>query len=592
MKITASLPSFFSLGFSLVFSLASQAFNIEYVVGVSAFPERRVNVRIVIEGWRDSKIKFMMPTNFGTAEDLSKLISQVDVKTNGKSRKVNLFAASGKVPSVTYEALEIEPGTLEIKYVVSPPDYKEYWKLSSAFNIIQKDHAAIKGMQTFVQIAQLPSDFENIQIRFELPEGWKVFCPSVQVEDNICGIGEEIEASERKEAINNNVYAVGNWERKEAMISGVRLEVLRGGDWEMGFNDFFKAMEAPISWQLKSMGAHNRKHLSMVVDTYPEEIEITGWSGGGESLHDSTYSLVMRNLSKEEFLERALYVAAHEFFHSFDWEFDGGEDNMAWFYEGTTDYMAYKSLLDSGVLSESSVNKVFRFLIEKSYWNQDAVRSVSILDASKSLWEDTSSSLRKVQKEDIIYRKTTLLAMAMDGMALELGSKKTFKDVLSLLWNRHGINNREISLEIIFSTIYEVMGREVKDFFVKNLLSTKELDMGEMLRMRGLNFSVSNSPDLGLHVFDAGGSPKVIDFDSGLSRQQISHLGLKVGDVIKTLNGRVILSAWDLGQRVAQLGQSARVDLEIERNGKTLRVQIPVRNYRKLNFGPTASFRF
>ena len=101
------------------------------------------------------------------------------------------------------------------------------------------------------------------------------------------------------------------------------LEILRGGQWNVSFNDYIKTVEFPLKWQIETMGGHNRNKYQIISDTYPKDVIISGRSSGGQRTYDSIVIMAKRDLTIDDFIKYNIHTIVHEFFHTFDWKYPG-----------------------------------------------------------------------------------------------------------------------------------------------------------------------------------------------------------------------------------------------------------------------------
>jgi predicted metalloprotease with PDZ domain len=193
------------------------------------------------------------------------------------------------------------------------------------------------------------------------------------------------------------------------------------------------------------------------------------------------------------------------------------------------------------------------------------------------------------------YSASTHLQGEVLGTLLDLiirdatNGNKTMDDVMRKMLERFS-GEKGFASKDIEQAVKDVCGCNVQQFFQDYVFSSKQIDFSKFLKLIGLQYSIdwknalSNDqkpiPDMRAFLYQL---PNENRLRIGLSNPTVAwaKAGLHTGDVVKTVNGKVVLSPADFRtiQRNAKMGDT--IIVEVERATGTKKISVPIIGYQQ-----------
>lgn len=400
---------------------------------------------------------------------------------------------------------------------------------------------------------------------------------------------ESYYASRYFEIIDNPIlYATSNKEKFQINDITVTLSVY-SPNGIYNASDLKERMEKMMMAQKAFLGDIDATQEYSIL-LYLSTMENTDANGFGALEHHTSTVVVLPEAMPKERLEQAMVdVVSHEFFHivtpltvhSKEIQFfDFNDPKMSqhlWMYEGTTEYFANLFQINQGLISEEEFYERIMQKINnaKSY---DDTMSFTIMSKNilKEPYEFNYAN---------VYEKGALINMALD--ILLRAESKGEKGVLWLMKELSKNYGKDVPFEDaeLIDEIVALTYPEVRNFFDMHVIGKIPIDYSEYLAKVGLA-TVKEAKQTG--YFLDGEIPFIdVDQENGNSiyiREGIGlssfydELGIKGGDVIKSINGTAI----NLESIRPIIGESfgwnaeTVIKIEVIRDGETLVVEGPV----------------
>jgi predicted metalloprotease with PDZ domain len=193
------------------------------------------------------------------------------------------------------------------------------------------------------------------------------------------------------------------------------------------------------------------------------------------------------------------------------------------------------------------------------------------------------------------YSASTHLQGEVLGALLDLvirdatNGSKTMDDAMKRMLERFS-GEKGFASKDIEQTMKDVCGCNVQQFFQDYVFGNKQIDFSKYLKLMGLQYSMewkdvlSNDqkplPDLRAFVYLV---PDEYTWRIGLSSPTVAwaKAGLHTGDIVKTVNGKVISSFMDFRniQRSAKIGDT--IVVEVERPTGTKKIDVLITGYQQ-----------
>ena len=282
---------------------------------------------------------------------------------------------------------------------------------------------------------------------------------------------------------------------------------------------------------------------------YLSDMEDTDARGFGALEHHTSTSVVLpETMPLPRLKETMTDVVSHEFFHiitplnvhSREVHYFGYNDpdmsKHLWMYEGVTEYFANLFQIDQGLITE-----------EEFYTRiNDKIQTASSFDRTMSFTKMSENILTDEYKDSYynVYQKGALIGMCLDIRLRELSDGEMgILDLMKELVKKYG-KDKPFNDEELFDEIVAMTYPEIGDFFDTYVKGTTPLPFDEFFEKVGLE-KMTKMQKTG--YFLDGQNPFInVDQSSGEvffrksypMHSYFKELGLKPGDVIKSINGK------------------------------------------------------
>lgn len=226
---------------------------------------------------------------------------------------------------------------------------------------------------------------------------------------------------------------------------------------------------------------------------------------------------------------------------------------LLWAFEGITSYYDELALCRTGLISTDSYlellsQTVTRLLRGKGRFKQSVVESS--FDAWTKFYKQDENAPNSIVS---YYTKGAVIACALDlTIRHESGDHKSLDDVMRVLWEHYGKQDKGIAETEFESIVEEVTGLDLSEFFEKALYGTEDIEIAGLLRLFGVEMILqpaSNASDKGGKAL--AGSSDVVRADAGMKVSSdnlpvITHVldggaaqkaGLSSGDILVAVDG-------------------------------------------------------
>ncbi len=373
-------------------------------------------------------------------------------------------------------------GTLRVRYRVYAHE------LSVRSSHLDASHGYVNGASTFLYAAGRERD--PVRLEIEAPEGWTI----------TTGLGK----TERPD-----VFRAADYD--ELVDCPVEMGTHEIVEWEQEGRTHRYAVWGRGNQQMDRLVEDTRKVVAatrelfggeLPYDEYTFFLHVVPGQYGGLEHRNSTSIVIDRWGFRGMEYERAIVLAAHEFFHVWNGKrirpetlgpFDYTRENYTrslWIVEGFTTYYTDVLLRRAGVMPPQ------RFL-ERTGGAAALLQTLpgrleqSLEDASFDAWikyyrQDENTPNVTVS----YYHKGAMVAMLLDLRIREITrNRRSLDDVLRILWQRYGLTDVGFPEEGIQDVVAEVCGDRLDAFFETALRSTEELDFDGPLAAAGLELA-------------------------------------------------------------------------------------------------------
>lgn len=355
----------------------------------------------------------------------------------------------------------------------------------------------------------------------------------------------------------NNVHQAKDMEADLKKMVQAQTNFLKGFKTTNEYNILLYLFDSKV-YKWSSFGA--LEHLSSTTVVYPESYSKAQLANG-----------MINGTVSHEFFHIVTPLSVHsEQIHSFDFN----KPNMSkhlWMYEGVTEYFANLFQVNQGLITEQE------FINEM----KNKISAASRYDDTMPFTEMSKNILEKKYAANYgnVYQKGALIGMSLDILLREeskgaYGILNLMKDLSEKYGAKKAFNDDEIIAEIVKMT-YPSVG----EFFKNHVEGKTPIDYDALFKKAGIvkkmttvdtRYFVDNSN----RPFLTGNKNGEIIFTKRTNTGLVA-LGVKGGDVIKTINGETLTRqnantilvksfSWKAGDKLS---------LEVVREGKSIKLE-------------------
>lgn len=311
--------------------------------------------------------------------------------------------------------------------------------------------------------------------------------------------------------------------------------------------DLKPALEKMVQAQKAFLGEIDNTSIYAILLYLSEMNEPDARGFGALEHHTSTSVVLPETMTLEQLEETMTDVVSHEFFHIITplnihseevHYFDYNDPKMSqhlWMYEGVTEYFANLFQINQGLISEEEFYERMNEKIQTSMAFDD---TMSFTEMSENILEDE-------YKDSYynVYQKGALIGMALDIRLRELSDGNMgILDVMKSLISKYG-KDKPFEDDELITEIVDLTYPEIQTFFDTYVSGNTPIPYDEFFAKVG----VKKTEELQKTGYFLDGQTPFIDAnpDKGTvffreaypMNTFFKDLGIKGGDVIKTLNG-------------------------------------------------------
>lgn len=503
----------------------------------------------------------------------------VSIRAISQGREVSLV----KLDKSTWQ-IQQEVQSLEIQYQVYA------WDMSVRSAHLDNQHGFFNGTSLFLGVKGHELESHSLEIQaaeFATLNNWQVATAMTVEKTDAKGFGKYI--SKNYEELIDHPFEMGALEKVEFEVAGVPhkmffTEAPPRVDWQRIAKDVAKICETQIAF----FGDDKPPFEQYVFLTF---VLKKGFGGlehrASTALHCSFEDLPLVGESQDvvdDNYRTFLSLCCHEYFHSWNVKrikparfipLDTSQEvhtELLWFFEGITSYYDELLLARAEVIKPESYLDMLARTLTRTFRAQGRFKQTvteSSFDAWTKFYKQDENAVNAIVS---YYGKGAMVAFCLDFEIRKLSANsQTLDDLMRLIWQQYGKNNRGIEERQIQQICEEFIGVSLEEFFTKALYSVEELDLKPIFESMGVEFQVIAQY---LHNEKGGfvAKPKQRRPVSFLGITHRSHdLGVKVTTVVENScaalagisNSDIIIAVEDIRVTSAELDKTiAKIPLD------------------------------
>lgn len=353
--------------------------------------------------------------------------------------------------------------------------------------------------------------------------------------------------------------------------------------------DFKPSMQKMINAQkkfLREIDDTNKYAILLYLSASPGKGDAGNF--GALEHHTSTVVVMPEAMGKEALESSLTDIVSHEFFHILTplgvhsnevHYFDYNDPKMSqhlWLYEGVTEYFANLFQVNQGL----NTNQAFYDRINEK------IQTAKNFDDTMSFTEMSKNILEEQYQDSYynVYLKGALIGMALDIRLRELSNGQMgLLDLMKKLTEKYG-KDKPFEDEELFEVITQLTYPEIGEFFETYVSGTTPIPYNEFFQKVGLEMREGEIPvdyflqDQATPYITVNAAGEIVLRDDIPLNTFFTTTGLKGGDIIKSINGKVynVQNVYDLISDSMNWTAGDDISLVIVRNGteKTIKGKV------------------
>lgn len=399
------------------------------------------------------------------------------------------------------------------------------------FQTLEPDHKQDRTFWTGKALFMVGGTNRDIEVSFNLPEGWLVSTPWRQIGDD----KKRFEVSSQAELI-DSLLLVGRHSEVIASANNTNVTLAIAGEIQPFEGLIHETIEKYLRTYHELFKGGPDDNVLFIINPYESENQ-KGLEGRGIM---RSVSILMDNWLDETNKHIWAPFLGHEIFHIWNGlssmqSFSGHEH---WFVEGVTNYFSDISSLHLG------------YLTEREYLNRIERACERYLSVSDKY------AISDARDSRLSYAGGSLIAAALDFEIREhKKNRKSLNDVLRLMYKQFGNQNVEYTQSDIKETLFRVSGIDCKPFFEKYVEGKERLPLAFYFDKAGLDL-LNTTDEL-----------PTIEYVKEILRES---LGYTKNVEVVGLNGHRIGNIKELQKAAKHWVSGEVVALTFEENGKSI----------------------
>ena len=317
----------------------------------------------------------------------------------------------------------------------------------------------------------------DLQLRFELPEGWQLTTPWQENGDS----GTEFIALNHTDLANAMLFA-GTHEEITFDRSGFELVLALGSESIISQQDEFRGLaEGVLDYYIELMGGIPRPAPDNPLEKVVVVINSSDVTDG--EVVGNCISILMEKDGDDFAQTISRFIFAHEFFHLWNGKsFAPSGEDCEWFKEGFTNYYTLKALRQVDFLADETYLDFMANFFYGRYSSDTGLGELSM-----------SQGEEKHDHWGLIYGGGMFVSIAQDMIIrTATNNERNIDDLMRQLFDTYGGTNQTYTIEELQSIMSELSGSDQSEFFNAHVLGADEIPVADYLAMAGLEAEVDN----------------------------------------------------------------------------------------------------
>lgn len=422
-------------------------------------------------------IKVEANFNLSDSDVLSMLIHSTTALPEGEATFVqNLSVQDSKGKPLTYQApvegewklnnITDKKQRVSVHYEIRLEHDQHDW--AEAGGIDEVLYTTPEGVfSTGYALFLYPSmDMQDVSVSFVLPTDWRATTAWKQEKNNTFKVPVSV-----RYLLNNGIF-VGKHFEETLDINGFQIKFALGAKFAMQ-KDKFVAILSPLAKAYQEMfGGTKFKEYTIIVNE-------------GKMTDGGAFRTSFSQTIEGEITEASKVVwghgMAHELCHLWNGLAIAPAEQMEWFKEGATEYLAITQSAKLGILNEVNLCKK----MENSYRKYLIARMMQ--GSQESIQE---AGKEKAKNRMLVYGGGTLVCFMLDVEIREATQQQRgFPDLMRQMYEEFGKTGKPYTLADLQRLVNQTAGKDLSSFFDRFVVGKDFLDITPYLKKLGLEMN-------------------------------------------------------------------------------------------------------
>ena len=491
----------------------------------------------------------------------------------GSIRSVSAYTPSKRPLAIR----KTDKTTWRIEAEGAPEIFIQYTVFASSLNDrtrhVDDTHAFLSGATVFLYVPSRRND--AVLVRLDAPADWQVACGLDHADGDPLTL-----LAPNYDVLIDSPIEIGLHELITFDVQGKRHDIAIWGGVECDADRLERDFTRIIESQAKIFGSLPFERYVFIVHV------AAGLGGGTEHLNSTVIQMTPRALEDEDQYKRALTLAAHEMFHSWNVKrlrpaalrsIDLTKENyteLLWFCEGTTSYYDTLTVVRAGLETPASYLKTIAEAIYQTR-ARPGTRVQSPSESSFDAWIKFNNPTPDDVNSTVSYYETgALVSLLLDlDIRRRTQNRVSLDTVMRTMYEAFPFSGPGYTSQDLVLTINRLTDSRFEEFFHQYIDGTSRYPFEDYFDVVGLEMVPMNTLTrayTGLSLQEDSGNCVV---RSVLSDGPAYAAGVNCGDEIVTVNGRKFRAPDVNGHIERTMAPGDTVWLQVLRRGRLRRVE-------------------
>ena len=326
---------------------------------------------------------------------------------------------------------------------------------------------------------------QNIEVTFQLPEGWQASTPWTETTANSFVADDLI-------ALSESMLVLGTHDAVQTNEGGTALTLALGGEsvtsesktLQQAFSEVHTYYTSVLGGPPKTTREDPLERAIVVVTSgVVSDGEVIGNNLSVTFAEGQPLFEVSRLETPNDQLILPVQIIFHEFFHLWNGTTFASQPDAEWFKEGVTDYYALRAARQLGYLDRAGLLTLLGDQYRR-YVEAQAVSDLSLTEAGKD----------EFGNHELLYPGGLLVGLCLDLiLRSETGNNQGLDNLMKRVYSDFGASGKALSTAAVQALGEEISGSDLADFFETYVEASNTVPLAECMALAGFKTTFEKS---------------------------------------------------------------------------------------------------